>query len=226
MDPNRQFWNQQEQALQRALAQPREFSNAIELFLHQHAMIHSAKMSRTKLWSFEDEIGQDLTEEQIRCIPAKTNHSIAWILWHLSRIEDVTMNVLVAGKSQLVYQNNWLERLNVSVHHAGNAMDDKSIAQLSATINIKALRAYRIAVGRRTEKIVQRIAPDELKHKVDPGRLQQVKEQGAVVQAASVITDYWGGRTIAGLLLMPPTRHSFLHLNEALRIKQKVLREK
>jgi hypothetical protein len=88
------------------------------------------------------------------------------------------------------------------------------------------LRAYRIAVGRRTEKIVRQLTPDELKQKVDPVRLQQVKDEGAVVAAASVITDYWGGRTIAGLLLMPPTRHSFLHLNEALRIKQKVLREK
>ena len=141
MNPNRQFWNQQQQVLQRSLVHPKEFTNAIELFLHQHAMVHSAKMSRTKLWSFEDEIWQDLNEEQIRRIPPKSNHSIAWILWHITRIEDVTMNVLVADKPQLVYQNNWLERLNVSVRHAGNAMDDKSIAQLSATINIKALRS-------------------------------------------------------------------------------------
>jgi hypothetical protein len=32
----------------------------------------------------------------------------------------------------------------------------------------------------------------------------------------------WSKRTVAGLLPMPPTRHNFLHLNEALRIKQKL----
>jgi len=35
------------------------------------------------------------------------------------------------------------------------------------------------------------------------------------------VIDYWSGLTLAGLLLMPPTRHNFIHLNEALRLKQK-----
>jgi hypothetical protein len=51
--------------------------------------------------------------------------------------------------------------------------------------------------------------------------LQQVLDEGAVVQEAQGLLDYWGGLNIAGLLLMPPTRHNFVHLNEALRIKQK-----
>jgi hypothetical protein len=36
------------------------------------------------------------------------------------------------------------------------------------------------------------------------------------------VLEYWGGLTYAGLLLMPPTRHNFIHLNEALRVKKKV----
>jgi hypothetical protein len=42
-----------------------------------------------------------------------------------------------------------------------------------------------------------------------------------VAEAASDILDYWGKRTKAGLLLMPATRHNFLHLNEAQRLKQR-----
>jgi hypothetical protein len=48
-----------------------------------------------------------------------------------------------------------------------------------------------------------------------------VQDERAVLEAASDITDYWGKRTIAGLLLMPATRHNLVHLNEALRLKQK-----
>jgi len=58
-----------------------------------------------------------------------------------------------------------------------------------------------------------------LKQKVDPIRLQQALDEGAVVEAARGIVDYWSRRTIAGLLLMPATRHSLVHLNEALRLK-------
>jgi hypothetical protein len=36
------------------------------------------------------------------------------------------------------------------------------------------------------------------------------------------LSDYWSKKTIAGLLLMPPTRHNFVHLNEAARIRQKL----
>jgi hypothetical protein len=46
-------------------------------------------------------------------------------------------------------------------------------------------------------------------------------DEGAVVEAAQGLIDYWGRRNIAGLLLMPATRHNFIHLNEALRIKHR-----
>ena len=62
----------------------------------------------------------------------------------------------------------------------------------------------------------------KLKQKVDPARLERVLAEGAVVDEARGVLDYWGGLTYAGLLLMPPTRHNFIHLNEALRVKKKV----
>ena len=101
-------------------------------------------------------------------------------------------------------------------------MDNESVANLSSALDIDALRDYRLAVGRRTREIVKQILPGELPQKVDSARLQKVLDEGAVTREAIEIVNYWGKRTIAGLLLMPPTRHNFLHLNEALRIKQKL----
>ena len=45
--------------------------------------------------------------------------------------------------------------------------------------------------------------------------------RSAVLPTGNAVIDYWSGLTLAGLLLMPPTRHNFIHLNEALRLKQK-----
>ncbi len=187
-------------------------------------MVHSAKISKPRLCSFEDEILDDLTEEQFRCIPPGGEHSIAWILFHLARIEDITMNMLVAGTPQLFVQEGWAEKLRVTILHSANEMDDASVAVLSAQIDLDALRAYRLAVGRRTREIVRKIKPEELKQKADPSRSQRIMDEGALLPEAIEILKYWSKRTIAGLLLMPPTRHNFLHLNEALRIKQKLQR--
>jgi hypothetical protein len=99
-------------------------------------------------------------------------------------------------------------------------MEDGGVASLSSQVDIDALRTYRQAVGRRTRPIVRKLKSEELNQKVDALRLQKVIDEGAVIPEAIEIVNYWSRRTIAGLLLMPPTRHNFLHLNEALRIKQ------
>jgi len=167
----------------------------------------------------------DLTAEQVRCIPPNGEHSIAWILFHVARIEDIAMNTLVAGTPQLFVREGWANKLKVAVRHSANKMDGRSVAALSAQIDIVALRSYRQSVGRRTREIVRKLKPEELRQKVDTARLQRVMDEGALVPEATEIANYWGKRTIAGLLLMPATRHNFLHLNEALRIRQKIQRQ-
>lgn len=223
MDANYKRWNEGQQKLRRALASG-DREKAIELFLNQHAMVHSAKVAKTGLWSFEDQVLSGLTDTQVRQMPVGGEHSIAWILFHLARVEDITMNMLVAGTEQLFTKGNWAEKLKVGIVHSANRMDDESVANLSARINVTALKAYRAAVGIRTRQIVQKLRAEDFKKKVEPDRIQKVMAAGAVIPEAMEIINYWSTRTIAGLLLMPPTRHNILHLNEALRIRQKLLR--
>ena len=222
MDPHRKQWNLQQQALRASLARPQEHQKAIDLFLVQHAMVHSAQMAGAGIWSFEDETLAGLTGAQLRLIPPGGEHSIAWLLWHMTRIEDVTMNLLVAGGTQVWATEGWQVRLKIGPCHTGNGMDAAGVADISAALDLNALREYRLSVGRRTRQVVLELEPDGLKKKVAPARLEQVRLEGAVLEATSELLDYWGGLRISGLLLMPPTRHPFIHWNEALHIRQKI----
>jgi hypothetical protein len=218
MNTNRSSWNRRQKEL-RVLLDSGDHRAAVDLFLQQHAAVHSAAMSGSEGWSFADEVWDGHTEESARRIPEQGEHSLAWIIWHIARIEDVTMNVLAAGDEQLLHRDNWLERLGIMLRHTGNAMEREAVARLSAQIDLEALRAYRLAVGRGTREIVSRLQPTALRQKVEPGRLQRLSDEGAVTEEAAGLLEYWGGRTIAGLLLMPATRHNFVHLNEARRLK-------
>ena len=76
---------------------------------------------------------------------------------------------------------------------------------------------------------VEPVAPNKWKGKdlikmVDLSRLRRVKAEGAVLANSTGLIDYWGRKNIAGLLLMPPTRHCFVHLNEAARVKKRAVR--
>lgn len=219
---DRKLWNEKQQILRTLLEDGSDHLGAIQLFLEQHAVLHSALLAQTSRGSFEDEIWQGLSEAHARRIPRRVEHSIAWIFWHLARIEDVTMNLLLAGSPQVLEVGGWLPRLRTAAKDTGNAMSFGEMQELSITIDLPALRAYRLAVGRRTREAVSQLSPPELQQKVQPARLQRVLDEGAVVAAAQEVIDYWGGLTITGLLLMPPTRHNLIHLNEAERLKERV----
>jgi hypothetical protein len=218
MDAQRKLWNEGQQQLRAALTAG-AWSPALDLFYRQHAMLHAAAMSGIGLWSFNDEVWQDLSPGQVRLTPQGGEHSLAWLTWHLARIEDVTMNILVAGGEQILLAGSWLARLGISERDTGNLSTPDRVERLSAAIDLEALQAYRLAVGRGTRQVVARLNAGQLRRKVEPVRLQRLLDEGAVVPQAADLLAYWGGLTIAGLLLMPPTRHNFVHLNEASRIK-------
>jgi hypothetical protein len=227
METKRKAWNQGQQLLRRSLIHPDQSRRWLELFLDQHGMVHASTVAQKPgLWSFEDELLEGLQPAQMRMLPAGGEHTLAWVFWHLTRIEDVTMNVLVSGEDQLLLDEEWLNRLKVQDPSTANATDVPAVETLSREIDLDALSAYRLAVGLRTRRIVAGLSTDDLKRKTPPDRIQRLAAEGAVVEAAGEILDYWSGLTVAGLLLMPPTRHTFLHLNEASRIKDRLRRQK
>ena len=185
-------------------------------------MVHDADMSNSGLHSFADEVWQGANEATIRCVPPKFEHSIVWLIWHIARIEDMTMNALMAGRTQIFFQDNWRKKLKITETHSGNVvMENMDVTAFSKTIDIQALKSYRLAVGRTTREAVLTLEPSEVKQKVSPARLQGLLDDGSVPLEAMGLIEYWGNLTIAGLLLMPPTRHCLVHLNEALKVKKK-----
>ena len=195
----------------------------MQVCLEQHAMVHAAAMSQINAVTIEDELWADLGENTFRLMPTRQDETIAWSLWHITRIEDITMNILVAGGRQVLNTEPWLEKLQISVCDTGNAMTDGEMIAFSNQIDMQELRKYRIAVGRKTRQIIQGLQPADLKRKMAPDRLRRVFNEGAVldVEDANWLVDFWGRKNVAGILLMPVTRHLLVHLNEALRLKGK-----
>ena len=68
--------NKQQTVLREALKGDLPHEEAIQLCLNQHAMLHSGKATQGKVWSFEDEILDDLPEATFRCIPSTPDE--AW----------------------------------------------------------------------------------------------------------------------------------------------------
>jgi hypothetical protein len=227
MEANRRKWNQQHAVLQRLLMKEKDLRKALPLLLEHHAAVHSAKIGAGGRWSFQDEVLGALTEAQMRALPGR-GQSVAWKIWHATRVEDVTMNLLLAGSPQVILSGKWLKKLGTGYEDVGNDMPAADVKKMCESINIKALLAYRLAVGRRTRVILRRLKPGGLWEQPAPERIDRIASERAVRQKARWLLKYWGGNPAANLLLMPATRHPFVHLNEisrmipALRMKTKI----
>jgi hypothetical protein len=218
VDSYLRHWNDQHKLLRRLLMKDKAYQQALPIFLEHHAAVHAAKLHVGAHWSWHDEVLSSLTPDQLRYTPESGPHSVAWRIWHMARIEDVTMNVLLADAVQVFESGNWRDKLEIDCVGVGNEMSNAEIGGLSKTINLKALFAYRLAVGKRTRAIVKRLKFDDLVQRPQPDRLRRLVTEHAVQPPALWLLDYWGGHPAANLLLMPATRHPFVHLNEIKRL--------
>jgi hypothetical protein len=217
MEANRKHWNQQHAVLERLLMKEKNLRKALSVALSQHAALHSAGLHAGARWSFQDEVLGALTEAQMRAIP-KRGQSVVWKIWHSTRVEDVTMNLLLAGSPQVLLKGNWPSKLGIGFVDVGNDMSEADLKKLSESINLKALLAYRLAVGKRTRSILRRLKPDDLWEKPAQERIDRIATERAVREKARWLLKYWGDNPSANLLLMPATRHPFVHLNEISRM--------
>jgi hypothetical protein len=225
----RKIWNENHKILTEIILKFEEHSRTTQLFLSQHALLHTSPLGNTSLVTLEDEMLNNLDESIFREYPVRnpdTKNSIAWHLWHIARIEDMTMNILVADVQQVLHVGSWLEKMNIEFSHSGNNMSEEDIAKLSSKIDVKSLLAYRAAVGSQTRRVVSSLQPGQFKMKVEQHRIKRLFDENAVTQNASWLADYWSKKSIAGLILMPATRHNFLHLNKCIRIKAKLQKRK
>jgi hypothetical protein len=214
----RKAWNTQHALLRRLLEDDRDLPGALAVFLEHHAPVHSAQLTPMGGLSFQDEVLQGLTEAHMRLqVPGHVN-TVVWMLWHITRIEDATINVLLADAPQVFQQGNWQRETQSPFVDVGNEMTAEEINALSQAINLEALLTYRLAVGRRTREVVQQVKGEELWGKAIPARLEGLAADGTVREKARWLLDYWGGHPMLNLLLMPASRHPFVHLNEIQRM--------
>jgi len=184
-------------------------------FLKLHGILNSKVIAPESPWSYEDDLLNDLDDEGFRRIPKNREHSVVWVVWHLSRVEDVVMNILVADREQVFEKGQWQEKTCSPIKHTCNGTGMAVTASLSKALDLKALREYRYAVGRATREIISTLTWEDFICKPEPGQLQRILDEGAVLPVGMGTIDYWASRDVAGLLLMPPTRHSIIHWNEA-----------
>src|SRR3989449_5485236 len=186
--------------------------DAVLFFLEQHARLHAADVADGA--SFADRILGGLMDDQMRLRPAKGMSSLAWLLWHMARTEDVSVNRVITDGRQ-VFGETWARRLGVWRPDIGTGMTDEEVAELNERIDVTAARAYRSAVGRRTREVVQAVAPEAWAETVGAGDVARAQRDGAIGPRAAWLVGFWQNQSPAAPPRPARDLHHALHLGAA-----------
>ena len=169
------------------------------------------------LWS---EVPADL----MRVRPHPRLNSIAWNLWHLTRVEDTAVNCFVASLPQVLdagatgdasaldVAGDWAQRMNIPWRHNGSGMTFAEVDELDARINLAALQGYSQAVEARTRAVIAELDRFDLDATLDEPLLRRVlfAEGLAHPNAGGLLQNYLGwtkSKCLFNLALTHPYQH-------------------
>lgn len=126
-----------------------------------------------------------LDERDLTWRPDPEANSIAWLVWHLTRVQDDHL-ADAFGQPQLWESDGWDARfaLPYPPGATGYAMSPQEVGELSAPAEL--LRAYHQAVAERTLSLVAAVGPVDLARVVDEGWDPPVT---LAVRLVSVVSD-------------------------------------
>lgn len=212
-------WSELNKAVQTQLKKEPTFSEGISTLLE----LRQSLMKEMEAWKAE------LKREDFYAIPflnAKGYHckTIAYSLWHIFRIEDIVAHSLILGDSQVFFQGNYQKKTGAPIITTGNELFREEIAEFSRLLDLDALYEYIREVKSSTEAMLKNLAFPDLKRKMTDGDRESLESLHVVSPAADAVwlIDYWCGKDVRGLIQMPFSRHWIMHVEAALRIRNKL----
>ena len=181
--------------------------DAIAFFLARYNDLHGGLV---------DGLFSKLSEAQLRGRPHPGVNTVAWLLWHSARIEDVGVNRFLSDRPQAL-DEGWLGRLKMPRRDVGTGMSDAEVDELSLRIDLEALRGYWEAVTTRTLAVVETLKGTDLEALVPGERVRSVVlAEDVVAPGAEWLTEFWaGGRSRAWVLAQMALLHPYGHYYEA-----------
>jgi len=182
-----------------------------DMFLDQHAAMHSAAVGGNKM-SASERTFASLSDEQMRVRPREDLNSLAWLMWHIARAEDIFINTILGARTQLLDDEGWAKRLAVTRRDFGIGMTSAEVTEVTRQIELGALREYRDAVGRR-------FRPQDWEGTVAVDAVQRAADQGAFGVRTEQIVKAFPGRPRSAMLSGIALFHSAGHIGEAATVR-------
>ncbi len=177
-----------------------------QLFLQRHDVLYDY---------FLAEFWKTVPEELMRKRPHPNVNSIAWVLWHLTRVEDAGLNLFVTEGTQILDEGKWMDKLNIPWRDNGGNMNFSEVDRLSQAIDLQALQDYSKAVRVRTHGIVSNIGNVDMSTTLSLERAKVILIDGGLAHTdPEGLAKWYTGWSKEKCLMVFGLTHPFEHVGE------------
>ena len=178
--------------------------DATEMFLIRHRRMHA----------HVERLMEGLSEEQIRRRVHPMVNPLAWLLWHVARVEDSAVNLLIFEGSE-VLDDRWCARMNIDRRDAGTGMTMAEVVNLGMHVHLPSVMAYRRDVAERTVELVSSLRASDLDEVVTRERVHRFVARLATEPARASLEKLWQDTTTGHFLVWLPLTHNYEHIGQA-----------
>jgi hypothetical protein len=176
--------------------------------LQQHSVAH---------FLIDQEIVQGVPHDLWTKRPDADANSLAWLIWHVARCEDVAVNLVVRRHEQVLTRGKWSDRPGLADARVGTGLGDDEVTGFGNDVNLDDLNAYRRAVRDDTAGWLRTADLTLLEEKPD---LESVLSQHDMFpEAASWVRDLWRSFTTSLFLNWVAIGHTYMHVGEMQSIR-------
>jgi hypothetical protein len=120
----------------------------------------------TRLIEHVDDLTDGLTDEMSSYRPTPNANSIAWLIWHSARVQDIQL-ADVAGVEQVWTRDGWVDRFGLDLprNDTGYGHGPDDVAKVRAPADL--LSGYYHAVHKLTLEYIATVTANELSRVVD-----------------------------------------------------------
>lgn len=150
--------------------------------------------------------------------PVPGANSIAWVLWHATRCEDLVVNTICRRQPQVLIAGGWLQREGLGDTRMGTGNNDAEVAGFCETVDIRALLDYRSAVRQQTSRFIREIDPAALDEKPPLDDILATIDP-LWADTADWVRDLWAPWPLSLFLNFTALGHTYIHIGEMQAIR-------
>jgi uncharacterized damage-inducible protein DinB len=145
-----------------------------------------------------------LTAEQLSFVPEGESHSIAWVMWHGARVEDLIVQQFIKGVPQEWESGGWAAKLGLPEKSFGTGQSTEEAKGIRIN-DAPAFLGYLDRVASLTDALLDSATDAELDRQIQVGQRTETVGQAITLHLVTHLNGHRGEvNLIRGMMGLPP----------------------